>query len=154
MCKFKSVIILKDEIFCPDYDHHQDMLSELKIEDTKANAERLFVRAELSPLNRDMFSDIDTWEFKVDQDIIPDWFVEEYEKERTTKAVKAWAEKHIYIGEKDLKIEIKENTALYLKDCANVTVKTCGRSTATVKTYGSSTATVKTCGSSTATVKT
>ena len=59
MCKLKSAIILKDRIFIPDYDSHGKMLEELGIEDTKANAQRLFVRAELSPIDGDVFSPID-----------------------------------------------------------------------------------------------
>ena len=59
MCQFKSGIILKDWVFVPDYDSHSDMLECLKIKDTKQNAERLFVRAELIPENGDPFSPIE-----------------------------------------------------------------------------------------------
>ena len=52
MCKLKSAIILKDRVFVPDYDSHDKMLKELGIKDTRENAERLFVRAELSPKSR------------------------------------------------------------------------------------------------------
>ena len=52
MCKLKSAIILKDSVFIPDYDSHSKMLKELQIEDTRSNAERLFVRAELYPITR------------------------------------------------------------------------------------------------------
>ena len=76
MCKLKSAIILKDRVFVPDYDSHSDMLEELGIEDTRENAERLFVRAELSPRNGDAFSPVDEWQYTVDQDIGPDWYVD------------------------------------------------------------------------------
>ena len=122
MCKFKSAIILKDRVFIPDYDSHTDMLNELGIEDNRTNAERLFVRAELYPKNDDAFSDIDGWTFKVDQDIRPDWFVEEYEKSRMITAVKEWAKEHIHIGIDGLKIDSGKNH--YIKDCKNVEV--CG----------------------------
>ena len=140
MCKFKSAIILKDRVFVPDYDHHTDMLEELGIADTRENAERLFVRAELIPLNDDVFSNIDDWYFNVDQDIQPEWFVAEYEKQRMIKAVKGWAETHIHIGINGLKIESGKNH--YIKDCKNVvvensTVKACGNST--VKAWDNST---------------
>ena len=164
MCKFKSAIILKDRVFVPDYDHHTDMLEELGIADTRENAERLFVRAELIPLNDDVFSNIDDWYFNVDQDIQPEWFVAEYEKQRMIKAVKGWAETHIHIGINGLKIESGKNH--YIKDCKNVvvensTVKACGNSTvkawdnSTVEACGNSTvkawdnSTVKACGNST-----
>ena len=164
MCKLKSAIILKDRVFIPDYDSHADMLKELGIEDSRKNAETLFVRAELSPKNDDVFSNVDTWEFNVDQDIRPEWFVEPYEKKRMVKAVKEWTDNHILIGRKSE--EISDGT-YYLKDCidikfcdnstveacGNSTVRACGNSTveacdnSTVEAYDNST--VEACGNST-----
>ena len=118
MCKMKSAIILKDRIFIPDYDSHSDMLKELGIEDTGKNAAMLFVRAELSPKNGDVFTPIDEWIFKVDQDIKPDWFVESYEKERMIQAVKEWAKNRLHIGVDGLEINSGENH--YIKDCKNI----------------------------------
>lgn len=120
MCKMKSAIILKDRIFIPDYDSHSDMLKELGIEDTEKNAAMLFVRAELSPKNGDVFTPIDEWIFKVDQDIKPDWFVESYEKERMIQAVKEWAKNRIHIGIDGL--EINSGANHYIKDCKNVEI--------------------------------
>ena len=120
MCKMKSAIILKDRVFIPDYDSHSKMLEELQIEDTKNNAERLFVRAELYPENGDVFSPIDQWKFNVDQDIVPDWYVAGYDEERMRAAVKDWAKAHIHIGENDITINCGSNH--YIKDCKNVAV--------------------------------
>ena len=147
MCKFKSGLILKDRIYIGEGDSHTDMLEELKIKDNRKNAESLFVRAELYPANGDIFSDIDNWEFNVDQDIRPDWFVENYEKERFVKAVKEWANVHILIGKKNEKIS---QGTYYLKNCVDITcnnstVKVCGNST--VEAWGNST--VKACNNST-----
>ena len=134
MCKLKSAIILKDKIFMPDYDSHSKMLEELKITDDYINASKVFVRAELSPENGDVFSDIDGWEFSVDQDITPEWFDEKYCAERMRNTVKEWAKTHIFIGLNDLKISHGEN--IFIKDCKNVdiydnaTVKNiCGKAT-------------------------
>lgn len=120
MCEFKSAIILKDRVFVPDYDSHTDMLNELGIKDTKANAERLFIRAELYPENGDAFSNIDTWCFDVDQDILPDWYVEEYDKQRMIDAVKAWAKNRIHIGVDGLRIS--DGAGHRIKNCKNVKV--------------------------------
>ena len=121
MCMFKSGIILKDRVFVPDYDHHTEMLEELKIKDTEKNAQNLFVRAELIPENGDVFTPIETWRFNVDQDIVPDWFVAEYERERMVAAVKEWAKSHIHIGKDNLVIDAGRNH--YIKDCKNVVIK-------------------------------
>ncbi|MBR6523487.1 MAG: hypothetical protein IKT39_02610 [Clostridia bacterium] len=157
MCRFKSMIFLKDRVFIPDYDSHQDMLEELKIEDNQKNAERVFVRVELSPEDGDVFSDISTWKFKADQDILPKWYVEEVDKKRAVEAVTEWAKEHIFIEQDNL--TLKEGGTYYIKDCKNVeawgsaTVKACG--SATVKACGSATvrawdsATVEACDSAT-----
>ena len=125
MCKLKSAIILKDRIFMPDYDSHSKMLEELGITDDYINASKVFVRAELSPKNGDVFSDIDSWEFSVDQDITPEWFDEKDCAERMRKAVKEWAKTHIFIGQNDLEISHGEN--ICIKDCKNVDI--CGHAT-------------------------
>ena len=122
MCKLKSAIILKDRVFISDYDSHSKMLEELQIEDTRSNAERLFVRAELYPKDGDVFSPIDQWKFNVDQDIVPDWYVAGYDEERMRAAVKDWAKSYIHIGENNITINCGSNH--YIKDCKNVTV--CG----------------------------
>ena len=140
MCMFKSGIIMKDRVFVPDYDHHTDMLEELKIADTRSNAEKIFVRAELIPKNNDVFSPVDEWEFRVDQDIIPEWFVKSYEEQRMKEAVKEWVKDHIHIGVDNLKIDAGDKH--YIKDCKNVTVcgnatvnKVCGNATVTSSPY-------------------
>ena len=120
MCKLKSAIILKDRIFMPDYDSHSKMLEELKITDDYIHASKVFVRAELSPADGDVFSDIDSWEFSVDQDITPEWFDEKDCIERMREAVKEWAKTHIFIGKGGLKISHGEN--IYVKNCKDVEV--------------------------------
>ena len=125
MCKLKSAIILKNRIFMPDYDSHSQMLEELGIKDSYLNASKTFVRAELSPVNGDPFSDIDKWALSVDQDITPDWFDVEDCEARMREAVKEWAKTHIYIGVDNLTISSGEN--YYIKDCHDVVV--CGSAT-------------------------
>ena len=134
MCQLKSGIILKDKIFIPDYDSHTDMLAELGIKDTKKNAETLFVRAELSPTSG-IFSDISEWKFRVDQNIVPEWFVRDYEETRMREAVAEWLKVHVHIGKSDFSIK---DGLHYLKDCKNVTVY----NSSTVTAYDSSTVTV------------
>ena len=120
MCKLKSAIILKDRIFMPDYDSHSKMLEELGITDDYINASKVFVRAELSPADGDVFSNIDDWKLEVDQDITPEWFDEKDCAERMRKAVKEWANTHIFIGQNGLKISHGEN--IFIKDCEDVDI--------------------------------
>ena len=148
MCKLKSGIILKDSVFVPNYDSHTDMLEELKIKDTRKNAERLFVRAEFYP-KENIFSDVNKWIYHVDQDILPEWYVEEVDKDRFIKAVKEWHKKHVLVGVDG--ITLSGGDTYYIKDCKNVVVK----NGSTVKAYDNSTveaydnSTVKACNNST-----
>ena len=135
MCKLKSSLILKDQIFIPDYDSHSQMLDELGIKDTEKNAETKFIRAELYPKDGDIFSSVEKWAYKVDQDILPGWYVASYDEQRVREAVKEWADKHIHIGKKNFSVN---GGTHYFKNCENVTL--CGDSTATL--YGNSTATL------------
>ena len=96
MCQLKSVLILKDRVFCPDYDSHDEMLRELGIKDTRENAERLFVRAEITPDDIAIYSPVSAWKYCVDQDIIPDWYVAEVDEARARKAVEEWANVHVF----------------------------------------------------------
>ena len=121
MCVFKSGIILKDRIYIPDHNKHRVMLEELGIEDTGNNAENIFVRFELSPSHGDVFSPIESWHFRVDQDIIPDWFVKQFDRERSVSAVIEWAKNRIFKGVSNLNISAGSN--YYFKDCKDIILK-------------------------------
>ena len=131
MCQFKSALVLKDRIFLPDYDSHDKMLQELGIEDNFTNASKVFVRVELSPADGDIFSDVDGWELKVDQDILPDWWNEAERLPQLKELVETWMQKHtIYAGEVADGVWLATGSA---------TVTAYGR--ATVTAYGSATVT-------------
>ena len=131
MCRFKSCIILKDRVFVPDYDSHGKMLEELGIEDTFEHASNLFVRAEISPGDGDVFSDVSDWCYKVDQDILPDWYVPEIDEQRARKAVDGWMKAHTFAGGKH---DVHDGI-WYVKGSATVTAT----DSATVTAYGSAT---------------
>ena len=118
MCRFKSGIIFKGRsVVAPgENDSHSDLLEELGVEDTQANAMTKFVRAELLPPNDEWWTDPDNWKMHVDQDIVPDWFSldrEKYEQE-FREAVKAWWNKHVLV---DRKIEELNSGYYRLKRC-------------------------------------
>ena len=148
MCELKSMILLKDRVYCPaETDSHSDMIEALKIKDDKPIAD--FVKIEITPFEDDIFSDLTKWNFRVDQDNTPDWYVKEIDEQRTRAALKKWADEHIFIGKND--IELKGGGWFYLKNCKDVeaydssTVEAYNNST--VKAYDNST--VEAWGSST-----
>ena len=135
MCKFKSGIILKDRIYIPDINSHTEMLEKLGIEDSKENAERFFVRAELVPPNKDYFAQIDSWKYIVDQDILPDWYIAEVDELRMRNAVKEWAKYHIHVRKKELilteGIHYVLDSEVTARDSSEVTA--CGSSEVTAR---------------------
>lgn len=82
MCNFKSGIILKNRVvLAPDgNESHSVLLEKLNIEDNYMNASKAFVRAELTPKNNNKAIPIKDWKYKVDQDVVPDWYEEDPEK--------------------------------------------------------------------------
>lgn len=105
MCNFKSGIILKNKVvLAPEgNESHSDLLESLGIEDNHMNATKTFVRAELIPKNDDKMTDVKEWRYKVDQDIVPDWYEkdpERYEQEfrdAIEKYMKEWKKKFKFI---------------------------------------------------------
>ena len=118
MCMFKSMLLLKDKVFCPNYDSHEDMINETGMEHGPMREN--FVRVEITPPD-DLTVPIDKWEYKVDQDYLPEWYVEEVDKPRCFDALKAWAVKHILVGQ-DVP-EVKQGEFVVLVNCNTGIVK-------------------------------
>ena len=127
MCQLKSCLVLKDRVYCPDYDSHQDMLDKLGIKDDYLGASKTFVRVELTPPDgvKSLMEPLDRWTLKVDQDVTPEWWDEKADRQRVEEAVEAWRGGHVFAeGEHSISAGI-----VY------------ALSSATVKAYGSATVT-------------
>lgn len=77
MCEFKSGIIFKNRVVLAPLgsESHSSLLDSLGVEDNEFNASKKFVRAELTPPKENIItSDISKWKYRVDQDIVPDWY--------------------------------------------------------------------------------
>ena len=143
MCQLKSCLVLKDRVYCPDYDIHQDMLDKLGIKDDYLGASKTFVRVELTPPDgrRSMMEPLDRWTLKVDQDITPEWWDSEAYRQRVEEAVEAWRREHVFAeGEHSISAGI-------VYALGNATVKACDSAkvtafdSATVEAFGSATVT-------------
>ena len=117
MCRLKSGILLRDRVYVPDHDSHDQMLKELGIQDDYVGASKKFVRFELSPKDGNLYTDVNTWAMTVDQDIVPSWFDDDREKYEgiMIDAVRRWAEEHII---KDGKHEKREGFYYLVNDAA------------------------------------
>lgn len=103
MCQLKSCLVLKDRIYCPDYDSHDQMLNELQIADTIKNAESLFVRVELFPPYGNLLVPLEGWRLRVDQDVLPGWWDKDYYEPLVRAEVKKWVDEHlIYSGKRTI----------------------------------------------------
>ena len=89
--RFQTAIILKDDILLGlDTDNHDLLLNRSSINDTFLNAYSNFVRVELLPINNKIsLSNLNDWELNVDQDILPNWFIKEYDKQRLIDKMKS-----------------------------------------------------------------
>lgn len=112
MCQLKSCLVLKNRVFCPAYDSHQDMLKELGIEDNEVNAMKTFVRVELTPpeATSNYFDDkyftslqapLPEWKLVVDQDITPDWWEPSIYRRAIEEEVQKWLNKYVLINQEE-----------------------------------------------------
>lgn len=120
MCNFKSGLIFKNRVvLAPVYnDSHSTLLKLMNIEDSHLNASKMFVRAELIPKNDDKTLDVSEWIFKVDQDIVPDWYEENQERyeEEFRNEVKMWMKDkfEMICGRLCVKIKSDKNATYYM----------------------------------------
>ena len=145
MCQLKSCLVLKDRVYCPDYDSHQDMLEKLGIKDDYLGASKTFVRVELFPPDgiRSLMEPLDRWTLNVDQDVTPEWWDAEADRQRVEEAVEAWRSEHVFAeGEHSISAGIVYALGnATVKACDSAKVNACD--SATVEAYNS--ATVKAC---------
>ena len=143
MCQLKSCLVLKDRVYCPDYDSHQDMLDKLGIKDDYLGASKTFVRVELTPPDgvKSLMEPLDRWTLKVDQDVTPEWWDEKADRQRVEEAVEAWRREHVFAeGEHIVKAgEVYAFGSATVEAWGNAIVK--ANDSATVKAYGSATVT-------------
>ena len=133
MCQLKSCLVLKDRVYCPEYDSHQDMLDKLGIKDDYLGASKTFVRVELLPPDGmiSLIEPLDRWTLEVDQDIVPEWWDADADRQRVEEAVEAWRKEHVFAeGEHSIITGI-----VYALSSATVTAW----DSATVKSYDNAT---------------
>lgn len=116
MCHFKSALVLKDRVFVPDYDSHEDMIQELSLNDDTNTPN--FVRVELSPVSfshKDILA-LSDWTYLVDQDYLPRWYVPSYDEQRVRAAISKWFDAHCWKAdqEKFLDIDMQKECTYFI----------------------------------------
>ena len=118
MCCFKSMLLLKDRVFIPCYDSHEDMIEACGLDHGPMREN--FVRVEITPPDDDLTVTLDEWSYCVDQDYLPDWYVEEVDKKRCFDALKTWAIKHILIGKSIEKLTAEDESVILINSTIKV----------------------------------
>ena len=126
MCQFLSLIITKSGKIYGDgsFDEHERLISDNvkedpELKDDKEPPRNTFVRIEIVPIDKDIFNhNIKNWEFKLDENIKPSWFIQEkYEKKCFAILKKVFKEQFLIGGEYD---ELNRD----VRFVKNVTIKT------------------------------
>ncbi len=120
MCKFWSAIVKSDGevLFDEMSDRHEDIITKFGIKDEKEYDYQKckFVRVEINPPNDDVFTDVDTWSFKLDiadGDKPPIWWKKGFEK-KCFIVLKQFADKAILNGKEIKSLGIGR---YWIKDC-------------------------------------
>lgn len=132
MCKMFSGILTKQGVNLAPFENqsHSDLLQKMGIEDTRYNAMKKFVRVELISPNGAIISDIDNYIFRVDQDIVPDWYENDkskYEQEMRD-AVKEFLDSNYENICGYYWVSVKRNNKTYYVMLGNMTVMNFGNS--------------------------
>lgn len=132
MCKMFSGILTKQGVNLAPFENqsHSNLLEKMGIEDTRFNAMKKFVRLELIPPNGAITSDIGSYIFKVDQDIVPDWYENDkskYEQEMRD-AVKEFLDSNYENICGYYWVSVKRNNKTYYVMLGNMTIMNFGNS--------------------------
>ena len=94
MCKFASFVLTKSEEFWSDKsDSHEDIIQEHNLHADGIRGPNI-LRVEISPTNKiTVWPSLKAWEYRVDQDRMPEWFDAEECEKRTRAALQRRYEK-------------------------------------------------------------
>ena len=85
MCKFSAGILSKDGVYwLEDSDSHTEIISRLGLHQDGVRGPNL-VQYEITPAA--VVGEFDTWEYRVDQDILPDWYDAKRDEARARAAL-------------------------------------------------------------------
>ncbi len=91
MCEMASFVVTKTRVFwSKTSDTHEDIIDENKLRERNVRNDILFVRIEISPPNRNYRLPTKKWVYKLDQDLLPNWYDEKVVEKRCRAALKGW----------------------------------------------------------------
>ena len=93
MCKPASMVLTREKVFwSKTSDSHEDIVAEFNLCDDDVHNVQI-VRVEITPPDDTRFDALlETWQYRVDQDILPDWYDPADAEKRTRIALVRWCE--------------------------------------------------------------
>ena len=138
MCKPASFIITSSSILWCDSDSHEDIIKKYNLDDSTCNPN--FVRVEITPPDNNYSIDISTWEYRVDQDFLPDWYNSENCERFAREELKSWAKHKMVKNVSNITVENFGKKTMVFINCKNVVVS--GQTGGICRFHGKSTGTV------------
>ncbi len=95
MCKYASFVLTKDKVFwSKTTESHSEIIREFNLCEADSTNTRInTVNVEINPGAK--WEDLSTWAYKVDQDLLPEWFDDKECEDRTRKALKEKIDKKL-----------------------------------------------------------
>jgi hypothetical protein len=128
MCQFASFVLTKDRVFWSDEtDSHESIIEQNKLHADGATGPNI-LRVEITPPRDGDWGDLSRWNYKVDQDTLPEWAAGAEDRARIALAQR-FAKKFtvggsLYLsgctGLKALPDNLKVGGSLYLSGCTGL----------------------------------
>jgi len=91
------MVVTKDQVFWSKLsDSHEDIIEEHKLHECDATHRVQICRVEITPPDGKFDAPPEEWQFKVDQDLLPEWWDREDAETRTRAALPVWIEAKVF----------------------------------------------------------
>jgi hypothetical protein len=91
MCNPASFVVTKDRVYwSKSSDRHEKIIEENDLKESNIRNEIQFVRVEIVPPEDDFRKPLNEWQFRTDQDLLPEWYIESEEEKRVRAVLPEW----------------------------------------------------------------
>ena len=105
MCEPASMIIVKSGkvYWSQSSESHEDIIAEFNLEHLDTMRDVQLVRMEITPPDRDLRKPLEEWRFKVDQDMLPDWWWAGWAEELVRQELTSWLTAKVVLTNQEVK---------------------------------------------------
>ena len=114
MCEPASFVVTKKQVFWSENrDSHEIIIEENKLKEMDVRKNPTFVRVEIVPPDRDYRLPFSKWNYKLDQDIRPEWYNEKDVEKRCRAKLKDWRKANVVMPNETVNEIKKPMVAVY-----------------------------------------